>query len=152
MKSILPSQFKIIVYCGPKCLQLIANYYGKEYDLKLLGEVSNIGSTGVSMLGLIQGAEKIGFNAICVEISLESLALNAPLPCILHWAGCHFVVLDKIEGTGHKEGRNYFITDPSLGQMSLNEANFSLMWLKASSDNPPLTPKGIALLLEPISL
>ena len=47
---------------------------------------------GVSMLGISDAAESIGFRTSEVRITLKQLEEDVPLPCILHWNQNHFVV------------------------------------------------------------
>jgi len=85
--------------CGPSCLRMVAKHYGRSYTLQNLWEKSFITRQGVSMLGISDAAESIGFHTSGVKITLEQLVENAPLPCILHWNQNHFVVLYKVQGT-----------------------------------------------------
>lgn len=78
--------------CGPTCLRMIAKYYGKSYSLETLRSRSFITREGVSMLGISDAAESIGFRTSGVRISLKQLKEDMPLPCILHWNQNHFVV------------------------------------------------------------
>ena len=55
--------------CGPTCLRMIAKYYGKNYSLQTLRERSFITCEGVSMLGISDAAESIGFRTLGVRIS-----------------------------------------------------------------------------------
>ena len=83
--------------CGPSCLRMIAKYYGKSYSLQTLRARSFITREGVSMLGISDAAESIGFRTSGVRISLEQLKKDVPLPCILHWNQNHFVVCYDIK-------------------------------------------------------
>ena len=58
--------------CGPTCLRMIARYYGKNYSLQTLRERSFITREGVSMLGISDAAESIGFRTSGVRITLEA--------------------------------------------------------------------------------
>jgi ATP-binding cassette subfamily B protein len=53
--------------CGSTCLQMIARWYGKSYTLPMLRERCYITRTGVSMLGISDAAESIGFRSMGVE-------------------------------------------------------------------------------------
>ena len=64
--------------CGPTCLQMIARYYGKRYSLQTLRERSFITREGVSMLGITDAAESIGFRATGVKITWEQLCDEMP--------------------------------------------------------------------------
>lgn len=71
--------------CGPTCLRMIAKYYGKNYSLQTLRERSFITREGVSMLGICDAAESIGFRTLGVRLFLKQLHEDMPLPCVLHW-------------------------------------------------------------------
>ena len=47
--------------CGATCLRMVAKYYGKSYSNQTLRERSFITHTGVSLLGISDAAESIGF-------------------------------------------------------------------------------------------
>ena len=47
--------------CGPTCLHMIAKHYGKSYNLQGLREKCFINRDGVSLLGISEAAEQIGF-------------------------------------------------------------------------------------------
>ena len=142
--------------CGPTCLRMVAKYYGRNYSLQTLREKSFITREGVSMLGISEAAETIGFRTSGVKITLEQLKKEAPLPCILHWKQNHFVVLHKIKQD------KFYIADPASTLVAFTEEEFKRCWLSTSRqiikeegnlDIAPATPQlknvGIALLLEP---
>ena len=126
--------------CGPTSLRMIAKYYGKSYTLQSLRERSFITRSGVSMLGISDAAESIGFRTNGVKITLEQLKKEALLPCILHWNQNHFVVLYKINKN------KYYISDPGSKKAVFDEVEFMRCWIstKTGEEN-----KGTALLLEP---
>lgn len=86
-----------VMDCGPSCLRMIAKHYGRSYTLQTLREKSFLTREGVSMLGISEAAESIGFRTQGVKISFEQLVEDVPLPCILHWNQNHFVVCYKIK-------------------------------------------------------
>ena len=59
--------------CGPTCLRMIARHYGKYYSLETFCQQSFITREGVSMLGISDAAEHIGFSTTGVMISFEQL-------------------------------------------------------------------------------
>ena len=59
--------------CGPTCLRMMAKYYGKEYSAEMLRQHSYITRTGVSMLGISDAAEFIGFAQLVSEFHLSNL-------------------------------------------------------------------------------
>ena len=60
--------------CGPTCLRMIAKFYGKSYSLQTLRARSFISRNGVSMLGISDAAESIGFGrcSSALHFALES--------------------------------------------------------------------------------
>jgi ATP-binding cassette subfamily B protein len=74
---------------------MIAAWHGKNYSLQHLREKCHITRDGVTLLGISDAAESIGFRTLGANLTLEQLVSEAPLPCILHWDQNHFVVLYK---------------------------------------------------------
>lgn len=82
--------------CGPTCLQMVAKHYGKLYTLQYFRGRSFITREGVSMLGISDAAEAIGFRTRGFRLLWEQIRNEVPLPCIVHWNQRHFVVLYDI--------------------------------------------------------
>jgi ATP-binding cassette subfamily B protein len=129
---------------GPTCLRMVAKYYGRTVPLEYLRIKTEYGKQGVSMLGLADAAESIGFKTTGVKISFEQLINDAPLPAIMHWQQYHFVVL-----TPKSSKNKVVIADPAKGLVTLNREQFLQHWESTSESN---TSKGSALLLEPTPL
>ena len=128
-----------VMDCGPTCLRMVAAYYGKRYSLEGLREKSFITREGVSMLGISEAAEKIGFRSICVQVGYEKLQ-EAPLPCIIHWNQQHFVVVYKLND------RHVWVADPGAGKLKYTKEEFCNCWLSSRKNEEDT---GVALLLEP---
>jgi ATP-binding cassette subfamily B protein len=126
--------------CGPTCLRMIAKYYDRSYTLQSLRERSFITRRGVSMLGINDAAESIGFRTSGVRINIDQLKNEVPLPCILHWNQNHFVVLYKINKN------RFYIADPEIGLVTFDENTFKQCWISRKSEHKDM---GTALLLEP---
>src|SRR5574344_318047 len=108
MLKTFPHYFQLdAMDCGPACLQMTAKYYGKYYSLQTLRERCFITREGVSLLGISDAAETIGFRTIGVRISLKQLIEEASVPCILHWNQNHFVVCYRITGKRDKKHTFY---------------------------------------------
>lgn len=88
--------------CGPTCLRMVAKHYGRHFTAQSLRERAQIGKDGVSLLGIAEAAEELGFRSLGVKLSFEKLAEEAPLPCIVHWQQNHFVVVYAIKGAGSR--------------------------------------------------
>ena len=78
--------------CGPACLRMIATYYGRNYSLEGLRKKSHLTREGVSMLGISEAGESIGFRTTGIIVPFDKLN-EVPLPCIVHWNQQHFVVV-----------------------------------------------------------
>jgi len=124
---------------------MIARYYGKHYSLETLRQQSFITREGVSMLGISDAAEYIGFRTTGVMISFEQLVEEAPLPFIVHWKQNHFVVVYDIK-KDKKKGHRIYVADPALGLTKYDEADFKKCWLSTKKENEE---KGAVLLLQP---
>ncbi len=128
--------------CGSACVRMVAAFYGQSYGLSYLRELSFVDREGVSLAGIQNAAEQIGFEVYTVKIPLEHenpeepSLLNAPLPCIIHWYGDHFVVVYKINS------KYVWISDPAKGKYKLKRRVFEKAWKGNEKE-------GLALLLEP---
>lgn len=130
--------------CGPACLRMIAKFYGKHYSLQTLREHSYISREGVSLMGLCDAAESIGFRTTGLRITLEQLESDVPLPCILYWNQNHFVVCYGVK----KQRGNYCfqIADPANSLLDYSEEELKRCWLSAKANS---IDWGVVLALEP---
>lgn len=126
--------------CGPTCIRMIAKYYGKNYNTDTLRQIAGFSKQGVSMLGISETAEKVGFRTRGVRITLEKLK-EVPLPCILHWDQNHFVVFISYSKTKFK------IADPGKGILNYSKDEFTNHWISSESESNQKI--GVGLLLEP---
>ena len=79
--------------CGPTCLRMIAKHYGRSYSADHLRQKANITREGVSIGGIAEAAESIGFHTLAVSVDFKTIVEEVPLPCIAHWRQRHFVVI-----------------------------------------------------------
>lgn len=131
--------------CGPTCLRMIAKHFGKHYSAQTLREKAQISREGVSLLGIAEAAETIGFKSIGVKTTLDKLIREAPYPCILHWGQSHFVVLYRVERTsltrnllgkikGGKRGNTSWDS-----QLDLTNRFETVYQSEAANDDKPIT-------------
>jgi ATP-binding cassette subfamily B protein len=125
--------------CGPTCLRMVTKYHGRSVSLDYLRNKSQYSKEGVSMLGLSEVAESVGFKSIGAKLSYNQLINDAPLPAIIHWNQNHFVVV-----TPNSNAKKIEIADPAYGIIKYTKEEFCKHWLQTTNDVP-----GIALLLEP---
>lgn len=125
--------------CGPTCLKMVAKFYGKSYSLPTLRDKCHITREGVSMLGISDAAESIGFRTAGVKLTWSQLREEMPLPCIVHWNQKHFVVVYEIDRKG-----KVAVADPASGLLKYSPSDFLKCW-QQSDDNE----YGLALMIEP---
>ena len=125
--------------CGPSCIRMIAAFYGKSYSLQKLRQLAHITREGVSLLGLSEAAEAIGFRTIGARITFEQLT-EAPKPCVVHWDQEHFVVVYQL-----RKGKVY-VADPAFGLVEYSETEFKKHWLATVRHGEQ---KGICLMFDP---
>jgi ATP-binding cassette, subfamily B, bacterial len=133
--------------CGPSCLKMIAQYYGKYYTLEHLRQRCFISREGVSLMGISKTAEEIGFKTFGGKFTFEQLVEKAPLPCIVHWKQEHFVVVYRIKKNNRRTV--VYVADPGKGLITYTQQEFCENWISTSSKGEE---KGVALLLETTAL
>lgn len=128
--------------CGPTCLKMVAKFYGKNYSLQNLRDRCHITREGVSLLGISDAAESIGFRTTGVKVTWRQMVEEMPLPCIVHWNQRHFVVVyDVVKKHGVYK---VMVADPASGLLEYTEEDFRGLWLESERKT-----EGIALILEP---
>lgn len=136
--------------CGPTCLYMISRYYGRVFSMEKLRELTEIGKEGVSLLGISDAAEKIGFQTTALQLSFTKLLQDAPKPAILHWGQNHFIILLPQKNAcilSKKKKRKITVADPAMGILLLDQELFLKKWISDKKDIGD--DIGIALLLEP---
>jgi ATP-binding cassette subfamily B protein len=114
---------------------MIAQYHGMYCPVPVLAELCEMGTEGVSLLGLSRAAEAIGFQTMALEVSLEVIEEENLAPFIAHWSERHFLVVYEVSDD------RVWVADPARGLLELGREEFLVQW--AGGGN------GIALLLEP---
>ena len=122
--------------CGATCLRMICRYHGRDLSLQHLRELCDKGNRGVTLLGISRAADELGLRTLPIRLGTEELLAEAPLPCILHWQGSHFVTAYRVAG------KKVYIADPEAGRLKLSIEQFRSFWADANG-------LGVALLVEP---
>ena len=133
--------------CGPACVKMIANHFGKNYTLDTLRNYCSISHDGVSLLGISDALENIGFKTIGGKLTIDQLISDALLPCVVHWEQNHFVVLYKIKQKNiFNRNAQFYIADPGSSLKKYSTKEFKKYWISTQSNNDE---KGTVLLAEP---
>ena len=100
--------------CGAACLSAIGSHFKVNLPIARIRQFANTDKRGTNVLGIIEGAEKMGFTAKGVKGGLDALD-KIPLPAIAHVVIKeqlqHYVVLYKVEKS------KITVMDPGLGKM-----------------------------------
>ncbi|MBK7872237.1 MAG: peptidase domain-containing ABC transporter [Saprospiraceae bacterium] len=98
--------------CGAACLLSVLKYYGSNAPLDRLREWSGTSTTGATLLGLYQAAQRTGLEAEGFEADIAHLK-SLDTPCILHIVKeeslLHFVVCYQYDATSN----TFLIGDPA---------------------------------------
>jgi ATP-binding cassette, subfamily B, bacterial len=125
--------------CGPTCLRMIAKHHGRNLNLQKLRDASGFSREGVSLLGIAEAAESVGFRTLAVKVPFEKLIQDAPLPCVIHWQQNHFVVLVEAKKS------SVLLADPGKGLRKMSQEDFCEHWATSQEEGKPV---GVALLVE----
>lgn len=128
--------------CGPSCLRMIAKYYGKAVSLQYLRQKCQIQKQGVSLLGISDAAELMGFKTLAAKIDYSILSKDVVLPAIVHWNQNHFVVVFDISS------KSVSIADPARGIIKIKKDDFIRKWISNIENGEEI---GIVLILDPTS-
>lgn len=98
--------------CGSASLAMIFSYYGLNLSLDQMNIETSTTKMGCNAGNLMRTAKKFGFDCHGYRKTAQELA-EVTMPCIIHWNGNHFVVLDRVDD------RFFYINDPAIGQRKL---------------------------------
>src|SRR5262245_16369755 len=111
--------------CGPAALAMIALHHRRPVGVQAVRDLVGTDRVGTNLLGLIQGAEKLGFSARAVRGPYEALP-QVPLPAIAHVRTeeglGHFVVIRRLTRKG------VVVADPARGVEPLSRDAFCAKW------------------------
>jgi ATP-binding cassette subfamily B protein len=115
--SLLKVKQHDITDCGAACLASVAAFYKLHLPIARIRQYANTNQKGTNILGLVEAAQKLGFQAKGVKGSLESLA-KIPLPAVAHIKVptsqgdlLHYVVIYKVSA------KHIQLMDPGDGQI-----------------------------------
>ncbi|MFQ3852938.1 cysteine peptidase family C39 domain-containing protein [Staphylococcus sp. 2S1] len=97
--------------CGPACLAMLAQHYGKKPMLSRIREWSKTDKEGTSLYGLIKAGGHLGIELTGVRGEKIEDIENDDLPVIAHVVNeegfMHFIIIEK------KKNNKLHILDPS---------------------------------------
>jgi ATP-binding cassette subfamily B protein len=113
MKKICVKQHDI-TDCGAACLASVAAHYGLKFPVSRIRQFAFTDKKGTNVLGMLEGAQKLGFEAKGVRGKFESLK-DIPKPAIAHLVVKdvlqHFVVIYEVTK------KHILVMDPADGKM-----------------------------------
>lgn len=100
--------------CAAACLATVCLYYKKEITITKLRDILGTDIKGTTLLGLEDGAKKLGFDTKAIRVDKEGFKSKFTLPAIAHVITkeglTHFVIIHKIKNDKVK------ILDPAKGK------------------------------------
>lgn len=111
--------------CGPACLLSMIKYYGGGSSMAQLRELCGTSKTGTTLLGLYEGAAKIGLIAEGCEADVNSLKdYGKPviLHCLINNSTEHYICC-----YGFSDSR-FVVFDPSSGVKKITEGELDSIW------------------------
>jgi ATP-binding cassette subfamily B protein len=107
-----------ITDCGAACLASVAAHYGLKFPIARIRQYASTNQKGTNVLGLVEAAQRLGFQAKGVKGSLESLS-KIPKPTIAHVNIAkengayllHYVVIYKVSD------KHIWVMDPADGKL-----------------------------------
>jgi ATP-binding cassette subfamily B protein len=117
-----PHQYQVDeMDCGAACLAIVFRAFEHRVGLTDIRAAVQGGTDGISLLGLVDGADRLGLAARAVKVSKSRLD-DMPLPAIVHVEGNHWVVLFEVRSAKVR------ISDPASGVRSLPRQTFLDSW------------------------
>lgn len=108
--------------CAPTCLAMLADYFGVDLTLAEIREALDPGRDGVTAYRIKQAAQKLGLQVRAFRVSAEDILTGEVViesPCIAHWGGDHYVILEPGRNT-----KSIKIVDPAIGRRTIIPALF----------------------------
>ncbi|MBL7696574.1 MAG: ATP-binding cassette domain-containing protein, partial [Chitinophagaceae bacterium] len=112
--------------CGPACLASICASYGLYVAVSRIRQMAGTDKQGSSVLGMVEAALQLGFDAKGVRTDYESFTLDI-MPAIVHVVIneriSHFIVVEKI-------GKEWVsVMDPAEGRArKISRKEFTAIW------------------------
>lgn len=111
--------------CGVACLLSLARYYNGDNELEHLRELSGTSKEGTTLLGLMQAANQMGFEAEGCEADIAAIIDHGQpviLHVVMHGHLSHYVVCYGFEND------QFIIGDPGDGIVKLTKEELTQIW------------------------
>lgn len=112
--------------CGPICMAMICEYYGKKVSISKFREYGGTNKNGTNLLGLIKIGEKVGLDVEAFELEELNLLKENNFPCIAHIINNdgleHYVVLERMTS------ELIVYMDPAKGRIKADIHEFKGYW------------------------
>ncbi|HDR8183504.1 TPA: peptidase domain-containing ABC transporter [Bacillus thuringiensis] len=112
--------------CGPACLAMISRHYGLSISISKIREIAGTDLQGTNVQGLLESAERLGFDTKGVRVKELNALYELPLPAIAHvnmpGGLLHYVVIYKINK------KKVYVSDPAKGLVIYSLEDFSKIW------------------------
>lgn len=103
-----------ITDCAAACLAMVCMYYKKEITITKLRDILGTDIKGTTLLGLENGAKRLGFDTRAIRVDKEGFKSKYTLPAIAHVITkeglSHFVIVHKVTK------KKVVILDPAKGK------------------------------------
>lgn len=129
-RKIFQSKYPVVrqydqIDCGPAALLSVLKFWGGDSSIVHIRELTHTDASGTNMLGLVNAAEKLGFQAHGATGEYEDL-MKEQMPCLAHVVLDnrlqHFVVIYRIDAKG------VLVGDPGKGLYKLAKKDFLAIW------------------------
>lgn len=110
--------------CAAACLATISRHYGKTIAINRIRRMAGTDKMGTSGLGIVRGAEALGFSCKGVMSPDKTLHPDIPYPIIVHIKKSfidHYVVVYKV-------GKKISVADPADGLKKISWDDFRKTW------------------------
>jgi len=126
MKKSINIKQRDITDCGAACLASISAHYKLYLPISKIRQYASTDKKGTNVLGLVEAAEKLGFEVKGVKGTMESIP-KIPLPAIAHVIVKevlqHYIVIYKVSD------KFIWIMDPGKGKLEKHSLNrFEKEW------------------------
>lgn len=112
--------------CGPTCLAMISQSFGKRVSIPRLRDYAKTDKLGTNLYGLIKAGEHIGIKLTGVKVDSVNELKKVELPIIAHIVNKqgynHFVIIESLKKD------KIHIVDPAKGKYKLTKQQFNEMW------------------------